>query len=544
MNKLLKYLLSVAAVVLWAPAAATGPFAHLEQRCAPGQIIQLSEPILVDGVIVSDYRSLNMELNPNLNVATVDRSVNDCTVYLQAADGSRSIRLVFDEPSENRLARYDRVRFDLNGCSLTHNADPDCLTVTGVGAANVVAVTPGAAGSLPVKERYISELTDKDLYTFVTLRDAEFVFKEGSYTNIWEPYGMFTPELHHYKYDVVGRMDGWATLVRDSQGGAIYMPVNLLCGWRRTGKPLPQGMGPLSGVVVHTSMRRYGGAMGRYSIRPLDESDIAVSRKKNSPWKRLTGWVLDGSAGASLQFELMGYQNNLTKESAKSGDRILNDVGSRGYLWTDSNAYIFVDSDYNALGTDNKGWVSFGSICFRAPTPDWYRWDAANKMTGMNSLLVEFSTRKIRGTELSISFEAGIGNHDANFSWNFPLEWRVEYAVDGGKFLPLKDAATGSEIFVMRPLPWWDNVVEGSGNVNRLFTSYDCGLGLQQHIFALPETAFDRDQVVVRISPASGLLSQIRSNPANDARLDGAVVRKNCRQTTLIRVGSLTVDYK
>ena len=195
----------------------------------------VDEDILIEGIVVSDYRSPNMELNPNLNYYSVDLEENDRTVYVEAADGSCGIRLRFDEASENRLARYDRVRLDLNGCRLTRTAAPDCMTLTGVQALNVLSVAPGTAADLPVKERSVATLTDDDLYTFVTLRDAEFVFKEGSYTNIWEPYAQSCGELHHYKYDINNRMDGWASLVRDSEGGAIYMLVNTLCAWRRAG---------------------------------------------------------------------------------------------------------------------------------------------------------------------------------------------------------------------------------------------------------------------------------------------------------------------
>ena len=376
------------------------------------------------------------------------------------------------------------------------------------------------------------------------LMDAqEFVFKEGSYTNIWEPYAQSCGELHHYKYDINNRMDGWASLVRDSEGGAIYMLVNTLCAWRRAGKPLPQGMGPLSGVVVHTPMRRYGGDMGRYSIRPLDEGGIGVSRKRNSPWKRLTGWLLDGSAGASLEFELLGYQNLGTE--GRKGDRVLNDAGSsRGYLWTDCGAFVHVDGDYNALGTQNKGWVGNGAVVFKAPVPDWYKWDNMGRMVGSNAFYIAFSTKKARGTALQLAFEWGAGNQDGNFSWNFPLEWKAEYAVDGGEFQPLRDAATGRETFVLRSLPWWDKVIDGSGHADRLRTPYDCGMGLQQRIFRLPAEAFGREEVVVRLSPASGLLSQIRGNPSADVLIPTSVVRKNSKQTTVIRFGTITVDYK
>lgn len=38
----------------------------------------------------------------------------------------------------------------------------------------VERVTGNDASVLPVKQKYISELTDEDIYTFVTLRDCEF----------------------------------------------------------------------------------------------------------------------------------------------------------------------------------------------------------------------------------------------------------------------------------------------------------------------------------------------------------------------------------
>ena len=199
MKHLLKYLLAAAALLLWGQAAAAGPFGQLRGLCEPGKSVLLTAPTVVEGIVVSDYRSPNMELNPNLNYYSVDLEENDRTVYVEAADGSCGIRLRFDEASENRLARYDRVRLDLNGCRLTRTAAPDCMTLTGVQALNVLSVAPGTAADLPVKERSVATLTDDDLYTFVTLRDAEFVFKEGSYTNIWEPYAQSCGELHHYK---------------------------------------------------------------------------------------------------------------------------------------------------------------------------------------------------------------------------------------------------------------------------------------------------------------------------------------------------------
>lgn len=84
MKHLLKYLLAAAALLLWGQAAAAGPFGQLRGLCEPGKSVLLTAPTVVEGIVVSDYRSPNMELNPNLNYYSVDLEENDRTVYVEA----------------------------------------------------------------------------------------------------------------------------------------------------------------------------------------------------------------------------------------------------------------------------------------------------------------------------------------------------------------------------------------------------------------------------------------------------------------------------
>ena len=83
MKHLLKYLLAAAALLLWGQAAAAGPFGQLRGLCEPGKSVLLTAPTVVEGIVVSDYRSPNMELNPNLNYYSVDLEENDRTVYVR-----------------------------------------------------------------------------------------------------------------------------------------------------------------------------------------------------------------------------------------------------------------------------------------------------------------------------------------------------------------------------------------------------------------------------------------------------------------------------
>lgn len=83
MKHLLKYLLAAVALPLWGQAAAAGPFGQLRGLCEPGKSVLLTAPTVVEGIVVSDYRSPNMELNPNLNYYSVDLEENDRTVYVR-----------------------------------------------------------------------------------------------------------------------------------------------------------------------------------------------------------------------------------------------------------------------------------------------------------------------------------------------------------------------------------------------------------------------------------------------------------------------------
>ena len=258
-------------------------FAALRAEAA-GRTVRLAPGTQLEALVVSDYRSQNMELNPNVSWDKVDLGENLRTAYVESPDGRYGFRLRFAGIYENRLERGDRVRLDLGGCSLTGETDPERYTVDGLCTANVEVLERGVA--LPAKERRIADLKDEDLYTYVTLAGTEFLSKQGCYANVFES---CVQRSRLNAFDQPSRRtDGWASLLKDADNGSIYMLVNTKCAWRRDGRGVPHGVGAVSGVLVHTPMRRYGGDMGRYAIRPLDERDGA-------------GYVVVGNAIDALQ---------------------------------------------------------------------------------------------------------------------------------------------------------------------------------------------------------------------------------------------------
>lgn len=366
------------------------------------------------------------------------------------------------------------------------------------------------------------------------------VFKNGGYTDIYEPYMQYLECIQGDHYAVSERMDGWAALVRDTEGSAIYMLVGTLCPWRRN--LVPAGTGNLSGIIVNTNMPRYGGNMGRFSIRPVDEKDIAMPQKKNSPWKLLTGWIMDGSNGQKLTFELMGEVDGLWK-NGKNGDRVLSDAGAKAYLWTDSNAAIHVDNDLNALDVSEKGFVHNGAILFKSPTTAWYSFDGAGTATGTKSFLMEFSGKKAKGTQMALSFSWSAGDQKMDHDWGFPVHWKVMCSVNDSEWIALRETATGQAKFSLRGQPYWDGKSALKANGHNYQTGFDCGMGNQQRSFLLPAEAIGAAKVVLRITPADSHMYSLRKVPSTSGETKDKVTR-SFEGTTIIRFGEIKVEYK
>ena len=518
-----------AMVVATASAQTVKSFADV-RAMVTGDALPITENLVIEGVVVSDCDSPNMDQNPNLSTARIDLTGNLRTAYIQSLDGEYGFRLKFRAPQDNELYRYMVVKIDLKGATIVKKYNPERYTIDGLGASNILSYKRGDATLVPRKERHIGELSDKDTYTYVTLKDVEFAFKSPLH-NVEKPYG------------VTSRMDGWASLLRDTENRAIYMLVNTLCQWRRNGKRLPQGLVELSGIVVSSKVRRHGGEMGRFQIRPVDEHDI-VPQKGKSPYKTLVGWFYEGNSEAAANYEMMGYKTGQGWKKEVKGDRLLPDIG-KGFMWTTSDSFFVLCEDLNDVTTQNRGAVKAGAIGFEGPTTSWYLFDANNKVVGTNSIFIEFSTAKIKGTELGLAFDFGAGKQSADTSWQYPAQWKVEYSTDGRRWTLLKDTATDQTITNLRTLPFWPSKLKLLNDGRVKPTGYDCGMGLQQHIYALPSTAFGYEKVLIRITPATEKLAQIRSKPHHDVIIpNSGNVSPHCRQTTFLRFGSLYIYYK
>ncbi len=525
MNALKSILRFTALFLLTLGSATAGraeTFDALRARAA-GRTVALDAATQIEGIVISDYRSMNRELNPNTAHDQVDLGVNLRTAYIQSEDGRYGFRLLFDGIYDNRLTCGSRVRLNLEGCQITGETDPVRYTISDLKAASVEVL---AQGDSPAgKERHIAELTDDDLYTLVTLHDVEFLSKQGCYTNVYEPAVQRT-WLNAFDKPA-RRADGWATLLKDSDNHSIYLLVNTKCTWRR-GDGLPQGIGAVTGVVVHTPMRRYGGDLGRYSIRPRDEADIAIARPSASSYTSVAEWNWDKNREGILRFEKKGVATDAAKVSV-ADDRILPDVG-QGFLSAPTGVRMRLDTEYDTPDVVRSGMRTNGALRLDSNTHDWYGFDNRGRMVAAQSIEVECSTEGVTGRGLTFDFAFLAGNHDINRAWGYPMEWRVEYAADGEPFV---DAG---RLFVLRPIYYSDGTAKELGK--RLF-AYDTALGFTEYSVALPTSLLGRKQVVIRLSPASPRLTTIPETPDGDSA--GESVTDSFRHGFVLRLGMAAV---
>lgn len=189
--------------------------------------------------------------------------------------------IVLSDASDNIFKQFDRVQILLHGAVATLNEEPDRVVLRNVTKNMVVSQVAGTKSSIPVKEKYIGELTDADLYTYVTLKDVEFPVRKGSISPVNEGYAIGTGAHRLSKYPL---------MVRDINANHIYMYTNTVCVYRNDGTRLPYGSGKISGVIVHERFPRFEwregadpgemdddvtlGNIGRYQIRHQCKEDI------------------------------------------------------------------------------------------------------------------------------------------------------------------------------------------------------------------------------------------------------------------------------
>ena len=243
-----------------------------------------ADGLCLEGIVITDNSEGNGAPNANVSPIFQDNTLSSRSIYLQAKDGSAGVMIVFDKTDDNFTRRYDAVTFLLDGTTVTAYENPTRYVITDATRENLVSTKAGSSFDVVKKEKRMAQLTDDDIYTFVTLTDCEIPIRKG-------PFMPIDMRLS----SVINR---YPMVIRDIEGSTMHLMTNLTAAWQRDGKGIPEGSGNISGIIVHetcdnfewdtkraAAMAQEGlmedyitdiGEIGRYQIRPVTREEIAI----------------------------------------------------------------------------------------------------------------------------------------------------------------------------------------------------------------------------------------------------------------------------
>lgn len=398
---------------------------------------QAFEGDFFEGVIVADAGQKNMETNPMTSATSYDDNESAITNYVQSLDGKYGMRLKFATAADNTLKKGDKVKISLAGATLVREDNPVRYTLKGV-SANTVTVAENV--QLTARQKTIAELTDEDVYTWVTLPDVEVSFCYGSWVNVRKEW----IDAKRINFD--------NRILRDVDGNEIRMIVNTDTEWYLTDAGVPKGSGPVSGVIVNTTSEYYGsGILGKYQIRPMKLSDIEI--KDNGFSEILVAW--DYSTGFSRVSSLEATTGTGTFAASSM---------------VQANTFL----QFGNTSPYPKGFPKGANI----DKSVWWK-DGAAK----DAVTFQFSTKDAAGKKMTLSFGALIGNNKEEAASQGPVHWNVEYSLDGTNYILI-------EKVMIRPV--------GAEKSTLLFLP----ASLDDQCVELPDAIAGQDNVTIRFIAA------------------------------------------
>lgn len=312
-------------------------FASFIDKYSTGKTIQ--DYVLVEGYVVSNTAGGNAGANEQKTTSAIDYSISKRTVYLESLDGTRGMSILVASEDDNVFEQYDKVQLLMHDLTANLKEEPVRCEVTGLTKSMITSRVSGTKSDIPVKEKFINELTDDDVYTYVTLRDVEIPVRKGSLVPVNDGYTAATNANRYTEYP---------RLLRDINGSDIYMITNTVCTYRSDGTRLPYGSGKISGVIVHDAFPRMEwrdgadpaeidddptlGNIGRYQIRHQTKADV---------WEQMNSDFEDGFSALLTEYRYwVPNVNDSTMLPSYGTNGWLDHTYSRRYTRTEAKEYL------------------------------------------------------------------------------------------------------------------------------------------------------------------------------------------------------------
>lgn len=459
----------------------------------PGKI---TESYTLTGHVISKAESGNAGENIQLTSTEIDYSPCRKTAYIQSLDGTSGFMVEFKTEEDNILRYNSLVTLCIEGTVLTKKENPLRYMISDLQSSSVLSCEEVGKTQIKSNRRRISQLTDNDIYTRVTITDCEFPIRKGSLTPVHEGYTSATGWHRTTKFP---------TMIRDIEGRHMYMYTNTTCPYRRDGHKIGYGQGEVTGVLVHEKYRRFidmdspdveeCGNIGKYQLRHMEADDINFSEEESfseiiCEWRYVDENNPDGSWDASLGKGTMTHSTAPdTKERFLTSMTVsANDYSYLGPIYsteTHANENGFGIADIDGIAAIKKELIEKGSFSATSANTSktalsWRnnKWYKDNKY---QYWLVSFSTKGISTDVLSM--QLSVLNTSGG---ECPNEWKVEWAES-------KDAET------------WTHIADYNvpDIVRSVITEPWQSPGYKPIDIKLPSEMLDKAEVYIRLMPRS-----------------------------------------
>lgn len=450
-----------------------------------GQIVSTTEFGNAGDAVVDDYQ---------YGKGTIDYTLTERTSYIE--DGKYGFRLIspFEEGAEgNVYKRYSHVTINIGG-AIVKKDKFNAYTIEDVSSKNILTSNEGTA---PVKEKSITELTDDDFNTLVTIKDCEIAMRKGPFTPVNEGYTNACGYNRLAKYPII---------IRDKKGGSMYMYTNMTCTYRRNGETLPYGSGDITGIVVHEDYKSFekDGNIGRYQLRHLTREEIALAKDFKDNFSglitefryakfpsefqetKLDNAILATKGNGEMchthgsvsnyspSYFYIGECGSNRKGRYEEGAGIELDEGGIYQPWVDNGTE-------GAQNDDGKGWFKDN---LKLSWSNKYWWDSDNSRG--YCWLVNFSTEGITSDIVSMQFAM----YNNSQSARSPRYWKAQYS------LTTTDCSKDSD-------DQWVDIAEFTVPDVAIWASQNDWqtLGTRVYDFPLPVEILGHESVSIRLMP-------------------------------------------
>lgn len=448
----------------------------------------IEDNLVLTGRVINDDSQGNGSEDLNISSTVKDSGRSSRVAYLQNDAADSGVLVEFETVEDNTTSRFDKIRLLLKGMTLTalggDAEEPLRYELTGARAVNVLESESGSATDLPAKTRSIAELSDNDVYTYVTLTDCEIPIRKGP----------FVPVDIRY----TDAMNKYPMPLRDKDGSTTYLMSNLDCSWARDGKGMPQGAGNVSGVIVHEKCDNFEwdnaeanrlmasgmaldyitgiGTISRYQIRPFTREEIGIAENFE-----------DGFSDMVAEF---AYFNRNYDDVVINVDESYTmfptypavpspvddtSLKSRFIRWKDGAQEMFLTwRDWSHLGPLENGVITDpsggnGVYDYYGRSAHWYVHSATatsgliydtngagwycSQWTPEQYWLVSFSTEDLTVSNFPLSVNFGAEN-GLGETVGAPRHWVLEYSLDNSVWTEVSDYTVPDFTVIFQKRSW------------------------------------------------------------------------------------------